>query len=126
MDSTTTPPPEPLTMFIVVRKDLSKTLGWPAGSVMTQAAHAATAVMWENREDEAIKKYMGELATMHKVTYEVKNENALKTIAESLSGSGLVHHVWIEQPENIQTCLATLPYKKSQVSEHFKKCSLYR
>ncbi|KAJ3184023.1 peptidyl-tRNA hydrolase domain-containing protein 1 [Gaertneriomyces sp. JEL0708] len=62
---------EPLTMFLVLRKDLQKNLGWPTGSVVTQGAHAATAVLHLQQDDPDVIDYFKDLPRMHKVTYEV-------------------------------------------------------
>ncbi|RKP09168.1 hypothetical protein THASP1DRAFT_29033 [Thamnocephalis sphaerospora] len=61
---------EPLTMFVVVRKDL--TLNWPIGAVMTQACHAATAALWEARDLPETLAYTQVLDSMHKVVLEVR------------------------------------------------------
>ncbi|KAI9478633.1 MAG: peptidyl-tRNA hydrolase II domain-containing protein [Benjaminiella poitrasii] len=120
---------EPLTMFIVVRKDLSKKLQWPAGSIMTQACHAATAILHITREDENTKAYLENLDNMHKVVLETKNEGSLEKLAEVLQTYNVSFKKWIEQPENIPTALATAPLRSRspEVLEAFKKyCSLYR
>ncbi|KAI7900791.1 peptidyl-tRNA hydrolase II domain-containing protein [Cokeromyces recurvatus] len=120
---------EPLTMFIVVRKDLAKKLQWPAGSVMTQACHAATAILHITREDENTKAYLEDLDNMHKVVLETKNEGSLEKLAEVLQIHNVPFKKWIEQPENIPTALATAPLRSRspEVLEAFRKCcSLYR
>ncbi|KAI8068176.1 peptidyl-tRNA hydrolase II domain-containing protein [Gilbertella persicaria] len=120
---------EPLTMFIVVRKDLVKKLQWPTGSVMTQACHAATAVLHITREDENTKEYLASLDYMHKVVLETKNEGSLEKLAEALTTHNIPFKKWIEQPENIPTALATAPLRSRspEVLEAFKKCcSLYK
>lgn len=63
---------------------------------------------------------------MHKVVLECKNEAALNRVANSLTDSGIDHYKWIEQPEGIVTCLATIPIEKNDESALiFKKCQLY-
>ncbi|PNY15671.1 peptidyl-tRNA hydrolase ptrhd1-like protein [Trifolium pratense] len=59
-----------------------------------------------------------------KVTLEVKGEPQIKNLSEKLTSGGIIHKLWIEQPENIPTCLATKPYPKSIVSSYFKKLKL--
>jgi hypothetical protein len=58
------------------------------------------------------------------VTLEVKGETQLNNLAEKLAAAGVRHKLWIEQPENIPTCIATAPCPKSQVSSFFKKLKL--
>ncbi|KAG0943063.1 hypothetical protein G6F32_007820 [Rhizopus arrhizus] len=107
---------EPLTMFIVVRKDLTKKLQWPAGSVMTQACHAATAILHLTHDDQNTKEYLADLDNMHKVVLETKNENSLEKLAEVLSTHQVPFKKWIEQPENIPTALATAPLRDKAMS----------
>lgn len=55
---------------------------------------------------------------------ELKDEAALRKLSETLSAAGVGHKLWVEQPENYPTCLATRPYPKSQVAQYFKKFQL--
>ena len=61
---------------------------------------------------------------MHKVVLEVKGETQLLNLAAKLSEAGVDHKLWMEQPENFPTCLATRPYRKEEVAQWFKKCNL--
>lgn len=58
------------------------------------------------------------------VTLEVNGADQMKNLAEKLVAGGIAHKLWIEQPENIPTCLATKPYLKSVVSVFFRKLKL--
>lgn len=58
------------------------------------------------------------------VTLEVKGEPQILSLSEKLKAGGIAHKLWIEQPENIPTCLATKPYPKSVVALFFKKLKL--
>ncbi|KAL8266976.1 hypothetical protein R6Q59_004320 [Mikania micrantha] len=58
------------------------------------------------------------------VTLEVKGEMQLKNLSEKLTSNNIAHKLWIEQPENYPTCLASKPYPKSVVSAFFKKLKL--
>ncbi|KAJ3034701.1 peptidyl-tRNA hydrolase domain-containing protein 1 [Rhizophlyctis rosea] len=116
----------PLTMFVVIRKDLAKTLSWPAGSVITQACHATAAVLHLNKDNPDVQQYLKDWKGMTKVSYEVKNETALRAVADKLTDKNIPYHMWVEQPENIITCLATVPIRKDSAGDAFKKCSLYR
>ncbi|KAJ0817446.1 putative peptidyl-tRNA hydrolase, PTH2, peptidyl-tRNA hydrolase II domain superfamily [Helianthus annuus] len=61
---------------------------------------------------------------MVQVTLEVKGEVQLKNLSEKLTSNNIAHKLWIEQPENYPTCLASRPYPKSVVSPFFKKLKL--
>ncbi|KAJ3698465.1 hypothetical protein LUZ61_002170 [Rhynchospora tenuis] len=113
-----------LVQYVVLRRDLIDT--WPLGSVVTQGCHASVAAVWIHRDHPDTVGYCSDsnLDHMHKVTLEVKGETQLKNLAEKLEAASIQHKLWIEQPENIPTCLATKPYPKSQVASFFKKLKL--
>ncbi|KAK9097809.1 hypothetical protein Syun_024854 [Stephania yunnanensis] len=67
----------------------------------------------------SIRSSLGE-----QVTLEVKGETQILNLSEKLTASSIAHKLWIEQPENIPTCLATKPYPKSAVSTFFRKLKL--
>ncbi|KAL2611762.1 hypothetical protein R1flu_023454 [Riccia fluitans] len=115
-----------LVQYIVIRKDLVLEQNWPLGSVISQGCHAAVAAIWLHKDDPETGLYCGpeNLDHMHKVTLEVKGETQLRNLAQKLETAGVAHKLWIEQPENYATCLATKPYHKSQVASHFKKLKL--
>ncbi|XP_044967743.1 putative peptidyl-tRNA hydrolase PTRHD1 [Hordeum vulgare subsp. vulgare] len=110
--------------YVVLRRDLAD--AWPLGSVVAQGCHAAVAAVWAHRDHPDTAAYCapGNLDSMHKVTLEVKGEIQLKNLAEKLEAAGVRHKLWIEQPENIPTCIATAPCPKSQVASFFRKLKL--
>ncbi|KAM0874902.1 hypothetical protein ACQ4PT_037136 [Festuca glaucescens] len=110
--------------YVVLRRDLAD--AWPMGSVVAQGCHAAVAAVWAHRDHPDTAAYCApdNLDRMHKVTLEVKGETQLKNLAEKLEAAGVRHKLWIEQPENIPTCIATAPCPKSQVASFFRKLKL--
>jgi hypothetical protein len=58
------------------------------------------------------------------VVLEVKGEEQLMNLAAKLSEAGVQHKLWVEQPENFPTCIATAPYPKRQVAPLVKKLKL--
>ena len=58
------------------------------------------------------------------VVLEVKSEAQLRNLAEKLGAAGIAHKLWIEQPEDYATCLATAPAPKSAVQPHVRKLKL--
>ncbi|XP_028802347.1 putative peptidyl-tRNA hydrolase PTRHD1 [Neltuma alba] len=113
-----------IVQYVVLRRDLIDT--WPLGSVVTQGCHASVSAIWSNKDDPHTVDYCSpeKIDSMHKVTLEVKGEPQIINLSEKLTSGGIVHKLWIEQPENIPTCLATKPYPKSMVSSYFKKLKL--
>ncbi|KAK4274349.1 hypothetical protein QN277_017581 [Acacia crassicarpa] len=113
-----------IVQYVVLRRDLIDT--WPLGSVVTQGCHASVYAIWSSKDDPHTVDYCRpeKIDSMHKVTLEVKGEPQILNLSEKLTSGGIVHKLWIEQPENIPTCLATKPYPKSMVSSYFKKLKL--
>lgn len=62
--------------------------------------------------------------TVVQVVLEVKGEAQLTKLAQDLEAAGVRHKLWVEQPENFPTCLATAPYRKDDVQQHFKRLKL--
>ncbi|KNA20547.1 hypothetical protein SOVF_051340 [Spinacia oleracea] len=117
-------PEDVVVQYVVLRRDLIDT--WPLGSVVTQGCHASVAAIWEHKDDAFTLRYCSPSAldSMHKVTLEVKGETQIVNLSEKLKSAGILHKLWIEQPENSPTCLATKPYPKSVVSPIFRKLKL--
>ncbi|XVE53475.1 hypothetical protein DITRI_Ditri03aG0006200 [Diplodiscus trichospermus] len=113
-----------LVQYVVLRRDLVDT--WPLGSVVTQGCHASINAIWSHKDDPHTLQYCSpeNIQSMHKVTLEVKGETQIVNLSEKLTAGGIAHKLWIEQPENIPTCLATKPYPKSSVSLFFKRLKL--
>eukprot|EP00798_Chlamydomonas_sp_ICE-L_P014669 gene14668-20704_t len=119
-------PPDPIVQYVLLRRDLWQEQGWPLGSVVAQACHASVAAIWMHSDDALTMSYCapGNLDHMTKVVLEVKGEAQLRNLAAKLQEAGIAHKLWIEQPEDFPTCLATKPYPKSQVAAQFKKFNL--
>ncbi|TPX74845.1 hypothetical protein CcCBS67573_g03869 [Chytriomyces confervae] len=99
-----------LTIFLI-------TLNWPVGSVIGNAAHAATAVLHKHRTEARVAEYLSDVEGMRKVVLETKNEASLAKVEAELTQRGILHHKWIEQPEGIAACIATAPYLRDDVKD---------
>merc|ERR1712226_943121 len=76
--------------------------------------------------DEHTQAYLADLDNMHKVVLEARTVEELRGMAAKLEEGGVQHKLWIEQPEDVPTCLAVKPYPKEEVQKYFKKFKLYR
>ena len=126
--SSEAPPPahDPLIQYVVLRKDLWATDGWPLGSIVAQACHASSAAMHLFRDDPATQAYLADVDHMHKVVLECKDEAALRALSLTLEEAGVPHKLWVEQPEDYPTALATKPDLKSKIAPHLKALKLCR
>lgn len=114
--------PDPIVQYIALRSDLK----WPKGALIAQSCHATAAVLHLNYNDKQTQEYLENLDSMHKVVVGVPSENELKELSEQLAKDDIKFKLWIEQPENVPTCLATKPYSKSLVEKFFKAFKLLR
>ncbi|KAI0079253.1 peptidyl-tRNA hydrolase II [Panus rudis PR-1116 ss-1] len=118
IDGNTTQPvsrsESPLVMQIVVRRDLLDSEGWGVGPLMAQVAHATAAVLHETRASPETAAYLGNLKNMRKAVLQTANQDSLQRLSDLLSSSSppIPHHLWIEQPENIPTCIALAPNRR--------------
>ncbi|XP_068199123.1 putative peptidyl-tRNA hydrolase PTRHD1 [Antennarius striatus] len=118
--------PRRLVQYVVVRSDLVHKLSWPLGAVITQACHAATAAIHLHYGDADTQRYLAELDSMHKVVLGAPDEAALTSLSENLIQAGVAHKLWIEQPENIPTCLALKPCPKETVQPLLRTFKLFK
>nr|XP_032646429.1 putative peptidyl-tRNA hydrolase PTRHD1 [Chelonoidis abingdonii] len=116
-----------LVQYVVLRGDLQREpLSWPLGALVAQACHAALAVVHAHYGQADTGAYLAEGGSMRTVVLEALDEGALTTLAETLKQHNIDHKVWIEQPENIATCIALRPYPKEEVHQHLKKFKLLK
>ena len=59
-----------------------------------------------------------------KVVLEATGEAQLREIAAAMEAAGVVHKLWVEQPEDFVTALATAPALKGRVAPLVKKLKL--
>ncbi|CAN9507508.1 unnamed protein product [Ophioblennius macclurei] len=118
--------PGRLVQYVVVRSDLVHALSWPLGAVITQACHAATAAIHLHYGLTDTQRYLEELDSMHKVVLAAPDEGALSSLSDCLTEAGVAHKLWVEQPENIPTCLALRPYPKDAVQPLLRKFKLFK
>ena len=69
---------------------------------------------------------VGELCDLlcMQVVLEIKGKEQLLNLASKLQEAGVRHKLWVEQPENFPTCLATAPLEKDSIQQHFKRLKL--
>jgi len=115
-----------IVQYVVVRKDLAKS--FPLGALLAQSAHACVAAVWQSREAPATVAYCAPAAldAMHKVVLAVDSAEALAALAAALTAASVPHKLWIEQPENDATCLATAPGAREELAPHFAALKLLR
>lgn len=93
---------------------------------MTSSPHLKAARKRPFMVAASTRHYLGFMLTwaIMQVVLEIKSEQQLANLSQKLQQEGIQHKLWVEQPENYPTCLATKPYRKSQAAAHFKKLQL--
>jgi hypothetical protein len=77
---------------------------WPAGSMIVQASHAVSKLVWNFRANQSIMNYMNDIDNMTKVCLMIKNENQLRILLQQFKEQEIEFVEWVEQPENVLTC----------------------
>eukprot|EP00051_Salpingoeca_urceolata_P031754 m.12851 g.12851 ORF g.12851 m.12851 type:complete len:225 (+) comp4372_c0_seq1:194-868(+) len=117
---------EVVVQHVVIRRDLLQLPGWTIGSVVSQACHATLAAVVTNQQDGDVQNYLADLDSMHTVALEIKSEQALRALASKLSQAGVPHYLWVEQPENFASCLATKPMQRGNIPKALRKLKLFK
>ncbi|XP_068928089.1 putative peptidyl-tRNA hydrolase PTRHD1 [Petaurus breviceps papuanus] len=118
---------QPLVQYLVLRGDLARApFSWPLGALVAQGCHAAIAALHVHRDHPNTEAYLQDLGSMRKVVLEAPDEAALMALAETLKQNNIDYMLWLEQPENIATCIALRPYFKGEVNTHLRKFKLLK
>jgi peptidyl-tRNA hydrolase len=117
-----------LVQYVVVRSDLASS--WPLGAIIAQACHACVAALAQAADGSgggggaaaaAAAAYVSPsaLPAMHKIVLGTDGADSLAALAARLRAASVAHHVWVEQPEGVPTCLASAPAAKADLAKHF-------
>lgn len=94
-----------------------------------------TQVLATTWDDALTREYVspGQLAHMHKIVLRTPPGVSLSELSSRLqeardaSDDVPKHYLWVEQPENVPTCLAVAPNRKPDaLTQVLKSCSLLR
>jgi peptidyl-tRNA hydrolase len=121
-----------LVQYVVMRSDLIKAFKWNIGGLIANGCHASIAVIADHLNDADVRAYIGlagdegQRTQMHKVVLAVKDEAELRDTAALLSRHSIDHRLWVEAPEELPSCLATRPYRRSVVQPLLRHLKLFR
>lgn len=114
---------------------------------MAQSAHAAICAIQTSLDSPLTQEYISttNLGSMHKVVLQTPSSGKAKMSLAELSqklgearreyeaGEGEEgeefprHYLWVEQPENVATCLAVAPNRKpAKLKKMLRACTLVR
>jgi peptidyl-tRNA hydrolase len=101
------------------------------GGLISNATHAAISVIIENSQDKDTNNYTGTSALppatqMHSVVLAANDQTELEQTVDKLKQNNIIYKVWIEQPENYPSCLATKPYQRKIIQPILKHLKLFR
>lgn len=115
-------PADPVIQYILIRTDLK----WTKGAMIAQACHASVASIVKNLDLKSTKDYLDDLENMHKVVLGADSVDDIIKVESKLKEANIPHHVWLEKPENVVSCLAVTPQPKSLVQTIFRHFKLLR
>ena len=124
----------------------SASFNWPKGPWMAQSAHAAIAAIQISLSSTNTQEYISasNLDTMHKVVLQTCTTGKAKMDLHELSAKLTEarqayeaerpdqdefpkHYLWMEQPENVPTCLAVAPNRKpTALKKILRSCTLLK
>ena len=110
---------DPITVYVVLRKDLE----WPAGAMINQACHACIAMARDATAagDKMYQLYVAESeGQMNQATMGVKDEVALRKLMKRMDDKGLRYAPWIEQPEGLLVGFASWPQRRTLLQKALK------
>ncbi|UVC54484.1 hypothetical protein MACJ_004033 [Theileria orientalis] len=118
-----------LTQYVILRDDLQTDgRSWPRGALIAQACHACVSVNSIFKSDPNVCRYtsLENLPHLRTVVLSVESEKKLLDYYNILTTNLVSSHLFTEQPENIVTCLATVPVEKSKVSSLLNKLKTFK
>ena len=117
---------EVIVQYIAVRNDLGRNQSRSFNTLIAHTASAATAAVHMYGEHEHTEAYLKDVNNMRKSIFQVDNEDELFDLDNRLMMNKVDYKMWIKQPENSATCIATRPYPKSELEKHFKDLKIYK
>ena len=117
---------EVLVQYIIVRNDISRNQDRAFNTLISHTSSAATAAIHMYYNHEHTKAYLKDGDNMRKKIFQVENEEELLELDIKLMIQKVDYRMWLKQPENYATCIATRPYPISALAEHFKNLKIYK
>lgn len=78
-------------IIVVVRKDIK----FKKGPIITQACHAVSALVFENKSNQLLTEYFSNMQELRKITYQVPTLDQLLKCRDDLSKRGVLLYEWI-------------------------------
>ncbi len=104
---------------------MNSSKAWTVGAMVAQGCHATSAAIGKSITEQSTQTFLQD-SNMTVCVLGIESELALLDLSAQLSKDMVVHHVWIEQPENIPSALATAPGSKAVLSKYFSSLKLLK
>ena len=120
---------EKIVQYIVVRNDLGRNQDRAFNTLISHTASAATAAIHIYYKHEHTQQYLKDLEDLdnpNKKVFQVEDEDGLLELDTQFMLHKVEYRMWIKQPENYATCIATRPYPKSELDPYFKNLKVYK
>ena len=117
---------EVIVQYIIVRNDAYRNQDRSFSAILQHTCSAAAAVIHKHYHHKYTREYLKDLDGMKKKVFQVNDEKELFALENKLVSNEIDYKMWIKQPGNCATCIATRPYPMSEISSYFKNVKLYK
>ena len=117
---------EVIVQYIIVRNDAYRNQERSFNSILQHTSSASAAVIHKHYHHKYTRDYLKDLDNMRKKVFQVNDEKELFELENKLVSNEIDYRMWIKQPGNYATCIATRPYPITEISSHFKNVKLYK
>ena len=117
---------EVIVQYIIVRNDVYRNQERSFNTILQHTSSAATSMIHKHYHHKYTRDYLKDGDDMRKKIFQVKDEKELSDLSNTLTLNNIDFKVWIKQPGNYATCIATRPYPVTDMSQHFKNVKIYK
>ena len=117
---------EVIVQYIIVRNDVYRNQERSFNTILQHTSSAATSMIQKHYHHKYTRDYLKDGDDMRKKIFQVKDEKELSDLSNKLTLNNIDFKVWIKQPGNYATCIATRPYPVTEISQHFKNVKIYK
>ena len=117
---------EVIVQYIIVRNDVYRNQERSFNTILQHTSSAATSIIHKHYHHKNTREYLKDGDDMKKKIFQVNDIKELSTLANLLQSNSIDFRIWVKEPDNIATCLATRPYPVSEISKYFKNVKIYK
>ena len=117
---------EILVQYIIIRNDVYRNQKGSFNSMLQHTSSASAAVIHKHYNHKYTREYLKDLDGMRKKVFQVDDEKELFALENKLVSNEIDYRMWIKQPGDCATCIATRPYPTTEIATFFKNVKIYK